>query len=797
MIPGSSNPLLAFKSSAATAYEISRSLRFNSADSANLSRTIASAGDRKTWTWAGWVKRSQLNASNIIFSSGGGLNNNLRLFFQATNELKIENENATIVTNFRTTTALFRDSTAWTHIVLAVDTTQATALNRIRLYINGNEVTSFSTSNNPALNDNLECNNAGTFYYGRNFSTTTVYLNAYLADVHFIDGLQLTPSSFGEFDSATNEWVPIAYTGSYGTNGHKLTFSDNSAATAAALGADTSGGGNNFTPNNLSVTAGAGNDSLVDSPTSYGTDTGLGGEVRGNYCTLNSLNNPSGSTLSNGNLDCITGTGEGCVMGTIAVSSGKWYWEVVPTAISASRTRIGIVAASQATADGPGGLATSYGYDSNGQKANNSSPIAYGASYIVNDVIGVALDLDAGTLVFYANNVSQGTAYSSLSGTFVAAAGDTGGATSSHTFNFGQRPFAYTAPSGFKALCDTNLPNPVITKPSTLRANVLYTGTGASLTPTSSLEFSPDFVWIKSRSLGTTDHALYDTVRGATFDLATNQTTDETTQAQGLTAFNSNGFTVGTLSKVNTSAATYVAWCWDAGSSTVTNTTGTIQSSVRTNTSAGISILTYTGTGTAANVGHGLGMAPQLVIIKKRASAGGNWITWHTSIGATSYLTLNGSANSPSSGTAYFSGAPSSTLINIGGNSNVNNGASTYVAYCFAPVAGYSAFGFYAGNGSTDGPFVHLGFRPGWLLIKCIAGGIGNQNWQLHDSARPGYSPNGNLRANDNGSESVVNWLDLTSTGFKLRSGDNTVNGNGDYIYAAFAESPFKYTRAR
>jgi hypothetical protein len=231
------------------------------------------------------------------------------------------------------------------------------------------------------------------------------------------------------------------------------------------LGYDAAGS-NDWTPNNFSVTAGAGNDSLVDSPTRYGTDTGVGGEVRGNYATLNPLAKTSNVTLTNGNLDAAFGTvsGGGGVIGTIAPSSGKWYWEVTVTAVSSASIHIGVIKDVLTTFSGtqyyePGLTADGYAYQNDGTKYNNNTNTSYGASYTTNDVIGVAMDLDAGTLTFYKNNTSQGQAFSGLSGGYFPAVGDGSSAgTHSVTMNFGARPFSYTAPSGFKALCTTNLP---------------------------------------------------------------------------------------------------------------------------------------------------------------------------------------------------------------------------------------------------------------------------------------------------------------------------------------------------
>jgi hypothetical protein len=696
----------------------------------------------------------------------------------------------------RITSQVFRDVSAWGHLVVTVDTTQATANDRIKVYINGAQVTAFSSTSNPAQNDDLGVNAAAVHAIGRSNIDSGDYFNGYLADIYFIDGQALTPSSFTETDATTGQLIPKAFSGSYGSQGWHLEFADNSSNTATTLGKDTSGNGNNWTPNNLSVTAGAGNDSLVDVPTNGAqTDTGVGGEVRGNYATLNPLSKQANCTLSNGNLDwTATSTGSVIAQSTIAISSGKWYCEF--TATSASNMFGLQRAAGTVATTFIGGNADSWGYYAdNGNKYTNNSATSYGASYTTNDVIGVAFDADAGTLTFYKNGASQGQAYSGLTnGPYTFATGN-GGSTSA-VFNAGARPFAYTAPSGFKALCTANLPAPLVTKPNTVMDVALYTGNGSARSITG-LGFNPDLVWIKSRSAAT-DHELTDSVRGTTKSLSSNLTAAEATDTGGLTAFNSDGFSLGTDTKYNNNAATYVAWCWDAGSSTDTNNTaGTITpTGVRANATAGFSIVTYTGTGANATVGHGLGVAPQMIIVKTR-SAGNSWKIYHSGLTSAAYnleFTTGAQLNEPQS---WNSTAPTSTVFSVGTQNSTNQSGATQVAYCFAPVVGYSSFGSYTGNGSTDGPFIYTGFRPRWVLIKASST---TGEWGICDSARDTYNVVSNvLLAESSGSDNPgLTLMDFTSNGFKLRNTNAVRNGSGQtYIYAAFAESPFNYARAR
>jgi len=776
---------------------IQRSLRFNSADSAYLNRTPASASNRKTWTWSGWVKRSVVSTSYVIFNAG--VTSTSFTGMQLTSNGAIEVFYYTTAFQFQVqTTAVFRDPSAWYHLVLSFDTTQATAANRVRLYINGTELTAFAVASYPTLNTDYSVNAAQAHLIGASAYNGTELANCYMAEVNFIDGQALTPSSFGETDAQTGVWVPKVYTGTYGTNGFRLPFTNNSTTTA--LGYDASGNGNNWTPNNFSVTAGTGNDSLLDVPSLYGTDTGLGGEVRGNYATWNpALPAFSGIiTLSNGALDVTTSTGSTTgqsTYATFAVSSGKWYWEAMFSQSGSSSFEAHIGWATSATDNAN----AAYAYLRGGQKVTLGTTASYGSSFTTGDIIGVALDLDAGTMTFYKNGVSQGTAFTGLSGTLIPTVRVIREAsyTSAWYGNFGQRPFAYTAPTGFKALCTTNLSAPAIGQTSTNQADnyfntVLYTGTGSTQSVTGT-GFQPDLVWIKSRSAAT-DHALYDAVRGVEKQLESNTTTDETTETTGLTAFGADGFTVGALAQVNTNTATYVAWQWYAGGSTVSNTQGTITSSVRANPSSGFSVITTNGSAGPATVGHGLNAVPGFIIGKDRDSAGTNWVIYHSSLGATKFLVFTTGAENIDSG-VWGGTQPTSSLFTVGSYIS-----GPFVWYAFAPITGFSAFGSYTGNGSADGPFVYLGFRPRWVLIK-VATGSPAADWVLHDTSRNPYNVSDTkLSPNTSAADvttSAVN-IDILSSGFKIRNTDGAYNTSSNtYIYAAFAEYPFRLSLAR
>lgn len=434
-------------------YFIRNSLRFRESATAYLNRTLTTPTNNKIWTYSAWVKRGTLGSASQqhFFNHWTGGNGQAGILFSSNTDT-IEFFDYTGSYGYQlVTTQVFRDPSAWYHFVIAVDTTQATAANRIKMYVNGNQITAFGTSTYPSQNYNTLINSANAHYIGRR-GDAAGYFDGYIAEQNFIDGQALTPSSFGKTDPVTNQWIPKKFAGTYGTNGFYLKFADASAATAAAIGKDSSPNGNNWTPNNISVTAGVTYDAMIDSPTLSAAAS--------NYCVMNPLQNPYSSTFSNANLTVATASGSGgIVFSSMAMSAGKYYWEV--TLSSGTSSDIGIFK-TDATLSSSYLLEQAFGYSyvNNGSKYNNNSGTAYGATYTTGDIIGVAFDADAGTLTFYKNNTSQGTAFTSLTnGPYSAAIADTsGGASSTFNINFGQRPFSYTPPAGFKSLNAFNLP---------------------------------------------------------------------------------------------------------------------------------------------------------------------------------------------------------------------------------------------------------------------------------------------------------------------------------------------------
>ena len=1057
---------------AATSFKIDRSLRFNADDTAHLSRTF-SVGNRKTWTWSGWVKRSKLSAEANLFSVGAS-STEAKFRFNADDTLKVTDGDAGELN----TNAVFRDPSAWYHIIVALDNTQSTAANRFKLYVNGVEQT-YSTATYSTQNTDSDFNTAVAHYFGRQVHNTSNLFDGYLAEVHWVDGQALAPTDFGEYDD-NNVWQPKEYAGTYGTNGFHLDFSDNSSN--AALGTDSSGNSNNWTVNNLSVASGVGNDSLIDTPTNYEADSGNPG---GNYATLNPLHHLTSATITNGNLET---TSDGVAFTTILLTSGKWYVE----------HKVGAAAYNLCFSqpDHPSGAtpstssSKSIGWYSNGYvywgAGNSASPggttmtgldgSGYMQNFAAGDVLGATIDMDTSTITYYKNGSSvgsivygTGSCHSFREGIFVTQFNGYG------TWNFGQRPFAHTPPTGYKSLCTTNLPDPTIADGSTAFDTKLWTGDGSSSRAITGLDMSPDLLWVKRRNTSL-DHFLWDSVRGVTKELYSNQNYAEGTATNKLASLDANGFTVKNNSAVNSSGDTYVAWAWDGGnlvtnsaynqsrtwsdnatggrsdepiedlfngdtSTFAQNTSGntnpnnivvtfspglayttsvevypqnasscainngsqtsttnnqwntmasgsgtlteldfqrnatngcsvaairvdgkilvnpgvippgglnssayntsdtwsddlsspngahsgssvtsafdgsltsgfeagnpssdvstirfqpasaitvnsqiriyvfdynagnvtyqyrvndgswsdmpgessspyrawrdlgftgslssfeyrsntsitykptlyaveidgkmlinsgtslsgltqypTIASTVRANTSAGFSIVSYTGNATAgATIGHDLGAVPKLVIIKSRDS-GHDWIVYHSSIGNTAALRLNGTNMSDTNSKWFNNAGPSSSTFTLGYTGGTNENGDNMLALCFAPVEGYSAMGSYTGNNLSDGPFVYTGFRPAFVMAKRSSGA---GDWIMHDTTRTisnGTGDNNTLVANVANSEdgyytATQVSVDYLSNGFKLRHAGGPLNDSSQtYIYAAFAEHPF------
>ena len=578
----------------------------------------------------------------------------------------------------------------------------------------------------------------------------------------------------------------------------------------AAFWTDASGNGNDFNQNYINH-----KDLLPDTPTNNfstyhpeATTSGFVNEAYGNLRVTSSGNHhsPIGNTMY--------------------MSSGKWYWEIYVQAVGTLQIH-GIVP--DVRGNGyttfhadiyPGSYADEIGYRNTGAiyRANGGTPVATYSTYTTGDILGFALDMDNGTLDIYKNNSSAGAQFTGLSGTYRAVSSPWS-TSSTCTINFGQDSsfngfkipqgnkdsnqqgdFYYTPPSGYLALCNSNLPNPAIDpnagdNPAKHFNIALYTGNGGTQSITG-VGFQPDWTWIKSRSAAY-DHVLIDSVRGVEKQLISNKADAETQDSgNGLISFDTDGFTVklGTSTSYNNSSQTYAAWNWKANGAGESNTDGSITSTVSVNENAGFSIATYTGTGASATVGHGLSKAPNVTIIKPR-NFSDNWIFTHDmQDGSDDQLYLN-LATANSSPSASFTVTQNASTIGLTSWNNVNDTGDTYVMYCFTEKDGFSKFGKYNGNGSTNGSFIYTGFRPAYILIKQNSTG----NWTVYDAGRdPHNAVQRILYAGLNATENTgTDRVDFLSNGFKWRDSSNDNTSGFTHYYMAFAEQPFKYANAR
>jgi len=759
-------------------YNINNSLRFRGSATAYLSRTPASAGNRKTWTWSAWIKLGTIsvNMGTLFIAQGqtaiylnDGTTSSFRVNGAAGSDL--------------ITSLMPRDPSAWYHLVVACDTTQATDTNRLKIYVNGVQQTAFQAgSAYPTLNGDTYVNSTAAHYIGRRVWNSDQQYDGYIAEQYLIDGSQKAASDFGETDTTTGVWKPKAYSGTYGTNGFYLKFSDiaTTSGSNAGLGKDFSGNSNYWTTNNISVTSGTTYDAMTDSPTNTSATVA-------NYCVWNPLKKPLTGSYSNGNLTIVGGTDTES-FGTMAYpSTGSFYFEylVATTGGGGFGPQVGIC-----TLDGN----YTVKYFRNGYKGVNGTNTAYGGAWALNDIIGIAYNASTNTVTFYKNNVSQGDITASSGQEYFPYFFDN--SSSTHNFTFGQRPFTYTPPTGYLALNTFNLPNPTILQGNKYMDATLWTGTGSGITITNAGGFKPDLVWYKQRN-GTRNHLLFNSVSGTTKYLQSNTTNAEQTDAQSLTSFNSNGFTLGTNGNGATNGETYVGWQWQAGQGTnTTNTAGSITSTVSVNTTAGFSIVTYTGIGSSPKtVGHGLGVAPKMILLKNRSSAV-NWYVWHTSLGATQVIEGLNTTAAAGAQITFNNTLPTSSVISLGNNDSNNNGTN-YVLYVWAEIAGFSRFGSYTGNGSTDGTFVYTGFRPKYILIKRTNL---TEDWYIYDTSRITYNLGNIFIYADlvDAEGTGATGIDILSNGFKQRQTGGGNNASGStYIYAAFAENPFKNSLAR
>ena len=804
-------------------HTIDQSLRFNDNDSAVLTFTPSSAGDRETWTWSAWVKRSNLGGNATLFCSAAG---DYNLKFHTDNKIKFEGAHGEI-----NTAAVFRDVSTWYHIVTIHDTTEGTASNRFKIYVNGVLQTTSGTypSGDGVINS--------TTSHGLGGQTSANFFDGYMAEVHFIDGTAVAPTSFGETKDGV--WIPKAYSGSHGSQGWYLPFDDSSA-----IGDDESANTNDWTANNL-----AASDVVPDSPTK-------------NFATMNPLmigdaRVNSSAAYSEGNLKVagggFTSSSVGGGYSTIAIPKDKKiYMEVCETDTTGDLWSAGILIdnhAMNSTTIGGNGSIAYY----NRSVYVNGSETDYGASagigglgvakLVAGDVLGIAVDGATGKVWFHRNGTyfkSPSTNDSGTTGNPSAGTNEIGtivntsainpsgeiffyignhGSSDNCVVNFGQDStfagsktagsetdangeglFQYAVPTDYVCLHSGNMSDPAIGPGQSSQADdhfnvIAYTGNGSTQSITG-VGFEPDLVWIKNIT-SSYPNVLTDSVRGVTKEIQSESSTaTESTNADGLTAFDADGFSLGDDDYYNYNSNSFISFSWKAATTASGTESGSNPAySSSSNSTAGVSIVAYTGTGSTGTVSHGAGVVPKMILIKNR-DVGDNWAVYHAGTASdpeTDYLILNTNAAAADSANWWNDTAPTSSVFTVATDHSVNADGEKYIAYVFAPIEGYSAFGAYEGNGSADGAFVYTGFSPKWLLTKSVDS---TSNWHIHDVVRHSENPNDAFSYADTVNIGAGAGTDFLSNGFKHRQSSDS-NVAETYVYAAFAEAPFKYANAR
>jgi hypothetical protein len=832
-------------------HQIANSMRF--AGVQDLDRSRSSAGSTTTSSISFWVKRSKLGAYQYILHAYADGNNYVRMTFLSDDTLEFQGEVGGAMKFELETTQVFRDTSAWYHIVGILDFTNGTQGNRAQLYVNGERVTAFDTETYPAdaSQTNVLCG-ANTIRYGDD-STNSYILYSYLAEIVLIDGTAQAVGDFGETKNGV--WIPKDPSGlTFGTTGHYLKFESSSD-----LGNDSSGNNNDFTPYEST----AAHDQMLDTPT-FGSSNG------GNFMTYNGAMVGSNNALAEGNLKS-TGSSGGSTSGTFGMLTGKWYWECRAETVNSYGPTFGIGQFGAAGTDGQYYIITwqtaagqMYGGGGYPDQMGTITVTSTGVTSLSSgDILSFWLDCDNGKLWIGKNGTIPNSgdpasgsnpqaSWSTIptdryfnatcqnvgSGVGVLNAGQnpsfngglTGGDVGTATDKNGYGLFKYDPSStDFIACCAANLSladaiNPSETDdnyPQKLFGATIWTGDGTTGRAITGLGFQPDWLWFKARD-SAFSHRLYDTTRGIgstggkrLFSNTTGAQVDQTS-GQDISAVGTDGFTLGASSNLYTNDtnndAGHVNFAWRAnGGTTSTNSNGSTNSTVQVDPSGHFSIVTFEGQndswGNAETIGHGLSSAPNCMILKNYDKAD-EWSVFFSNYGGATIGGSNAASNSVvlnSTSAVYTNQSykgwggvmPTSTLFTVDGNNN--NGASeSIIVYCFANCEGYIKSGTYRGNGSADGTFVYTGLKPAWLMIKQVDS---TSNWNIFDTTRDPYNYTSKHVAADSSAieyDGAAYSLDILSNGFKMVSTWGQINGSGNhYVYLAMAHNPFKYATAR
>ena len=837
-----------------------QSLRFDDGSTHYLTRTPSADGNKKTYTFSGWIKRGVLGIEASIFNCDlypfAPVHNlrfhdddTLRYYWGDGGTAGSESGGVEISGD-----RLFRDTSSWYNIVANFDSTQSTKTDRIRIYINGERQTltgfyngphgdHYPTQNYESANANMNEEDTPMIFGAMGNNTTSDAANVvrlfdgYMAEINYLDGAYLDASSFGETKNGV--WIPIDTSGlTFGTNGCRLKFANTGTGTASSstIGADTSGNNNHFTSVNLA----ASDSNLPDSP-------------ENNYCTLSRFRAVTANTISDGNLKVVTSSaGRSYNAGSFLMKrdTGKWWWEF---RVSGNGGGMGVArvnatdgsgAFQSVTSTSTGNTTTDYYYGANNwgvyghQIAHNGSiavTLSGSASYA--QIYGVLLDTDSSSpnMAIYQGGSAVGNIDLDTGYDFIPIAGDGTGAVSyTIEINFGQDPtfagsetagsntdtngeglFSQAVPTGAKALCAVNLSDTTIGPNSDTQADdhfetLLYTSANPGAGGTQNIttgNFQPDWVWLKNRDGTSTEHTLYDSSRGAERHVPSDTAAAErVTSIYGyLSSFNSNGFTLtgGTTNANYVAQGTqkYVAWTWKANGGTTT-----------TNDASATSIGTIDSTiqanddaGFSIVLYEGTGSAGSIkhglsdtpdMIILINRDQGRERTVFHSANGRLGQQYLSTNGAFSDNSGSFNDTAPTSSVFTVNTDQVTNESGQSFVAYCFRDIEGYQKFGSYIGNGNADGPYIYTGFRPKFVFLK---NRDSTDNWSMYDSSRDIDNPVAEyIIPNSAEASGTTNSMDFNSNGFKVLNAGNYINTDGhDYLYWAIADTPFKYANAR
>ena len=777
-------------------FTVGNSALFIDGDSCTLSKTFSSTptSDRQgTFSW--WFKRGKVQDQVTMLSQthpGSGSRDTIYVSLSSADILTVSMETASGTAIVRTTNRKFADTTQWVNIVIRIDGTQ-TDDSCMKIYINGVQLTDFSSKTNLGSSTDLELGSGTNPWTWGTLAryTSGNYYDGYMSEIVYCDGQLLDSDSFGEVDSTTNRWIPKDVSGlTFGNNGYYLNMADKND-----LGDDESGNTNDFTESGLDTTNGS--NQFYDTPTR-------------NFATMDP-GRAINETITKGNLLGTSGgaTGQTRVPNPFGVSSGKWYFEYLMTNGTTNErtmyvTQDDIAVSATQIRSLTGHYSGYYSYDGNVQTpgdptSTTGASASYGATYTSGDVISCALDLDIGAIWWGKNGTWQNSATEAeIEAGTVTNAADTGltngkkwfptmqnNTTQASQMNFGQHIyfdstalslntdaggyFRHDVPDGFKALNVDNLSD--------------------------SASYQSAFSWIKNRDAADAN-MLFDRPRGIQLELHSDSTAVETTDRNSLQRFLKQGVTVGEDEEVNTANESYVLWDWfiESTGSGSSNTDGSLNTTkTLADTTSGMSIGLYEGTGSATTMGHGLGKVPTFWIVRNRESVQ-NWMVYHVGTASdpqTDYLTLQSNADVQDHHDVWNDTAPTSSVISLGSDGTTNNSGSDFVSYIFTDITGFSKFSYYIGNGADDGTFVNLGFQPAWLMIKRSDS---TGDWIIYDTKRSRFNPvDDQLLANSTAAETTGSEeIDILANGFKCRTSDSYLNASGGrYLFAAFAKNPF------